>query len=783
MTEKHRETVEPSPGIETHATQISVANGRAVEPFVKTFSFSSENVTQESLGTLIGAFSVSDRSESSAYTVNLIASVAKKEYYANPRRDTIESFESTLHRINITLSELVKHGRSSWMGNLHGAIAVVSGDALHLSVTGNGTAILFRDKEAMPISDGLASEEASSHPLKTFLEISSGRLLPNDCILLSTPEPMSIFSPSELERNANRLIPDRKFMRFLDTAMRNELKIGAVVAIDVRESAEKRKSAPAKKQEHGRDNEKETVIRPWSSDPFEKVRKERTEAVEEPHDPEKDIESGLPDGAGTPKDEIRIPGGEIGYPDENRIRTRIWWMLEDAIRSFRDGLGQFSRDAKLRREALTNAASVMMSKASDSVAEARFHFEEERKTGKNAKKESPRNMAAPAADTAKETGPTDSVGTVIRNRKTEVLASAVEWTGTFIKSSVVPATLKGFRIATRFAGAAARRSRTWSLPVWSRFRALPKNSRIAVVSATVILLLTASLLAAGKTDKNSIRNPEPLAATIPPPETPAKKPFPPTEEKNAGIARVSAITVKEHDIVTPVFLGESLFITTKTGIIDVTKGKTFGIPGSDTVRLAAGMADIGTVLLLTEGNTLYSFTPSNGSFSENAITFPEGFRPVSMGDFLTYAYFLGDGTGNVLRYPRDTGGFSEGSVWTKTALPGGTASIAVDGNLYASDGDSVLGFSNGVPIGSFSDRKPVTTRTITALCANSDIEDRFVILDADAMRIMLMNGDGTIDSQLFHESFAGMTSCALSGDGKSVALSGEGTALAIRISD
>ena len=125
MTEKKHGAPEPIPGVKVIATEISVARNRSVEPYIKTFAFSPENVTQEILGALVGAFSVSDRSEASAYTVNVIASVARKEYYANPRRGAIESFESTLHRINLALSELVKNGQTSWMGSLHGTIAVV----------------------------------------------------------------------------------------------------------------------------------------------------------------------------------------------------------------------------------------------------------------------------------------------------------------------------------------------------------------------------------------------------------------------------------------------------------------------------------------------------------------------------------------------------------------------------------------------------------------------------------------------------------------------------------
>ena len=48
-------------------------------PFIETFVFQGENVSQENLGTIAGILEVGDESEESSYIVNYIISVIKKE--------------------------------------------------------------------------------------------------------------------------------------------------------------------------------------------------------------------------------------------------------------------------------------------------------------------------------------------------------------------------------------------------------------------------------------------------------------------------------------------------------------------------------------------------------------------------------------------------------------------------------------------------------------------------------------------------------------------------------
>ncbi len=235
MQEKKRKDKTTSlPELTTSVTEILVANGRSFQPFIRTFSYTGENVTKAGLGTLVGVFEIDDQSEDSAYIVNFLASVAKKEYFSNPRRGAIESFEAALHKINLALAELVKHGNVTWLGKLHGALGVLEKNNLHFSVTGQSKILLLRGENLADISDGLASDESSIHPIKTFVEVSSGRLMAEDQALLTSPELLALFSLEELSRHAVRMDRER-FTQFLKTALVNELDMAGLIVTDVYE--------------------------------------------------------------------------------------------------------------------------------------------------------------------------------------------------------------------------------------------------------------------------------------------------------------------------------------------------------------------------------------------------------------------------------------------------------------------------------------------------------------------------------------------------------------------
>lgn len=247
------------PELHTSVTEVLVANGRVFQPFIRTFRYSGENISKQSLGTLIGVFEIDDQSEDSAYIVNFLASVAKKEYLSNPRRGAIESFEAALHKINLALAELVKHGNVAWLGKFHGALGVLEKNNLHFSVSGQATILLLRNETIIDLSEDLASDESHIHPLKTFVEVSSGRLNVHDQILFASPELTALFSQEELSKQASRMGHER-FTQFLKTALVNELDMAGLMVIDVSEGSILEPKKETKKKEDAPEPEVSNVF-------------------------------------------------------------------------------------------------------------------------------------------------------------------------------------------------------------------------------------------------------------------------------------------------------------------------------------------------------------------------------------------------------------------------------------------------------------------------------------------------------------------------------------------
>jgi hypothetical protein len=217
--------------LEKKITPVFVMNNSTLKPYAKLFEYYPENIYQKPLGSLVGFFEVKEYSEDSAYIVNFLTSVLKKEYYINPKRPVSESFDSALQKVNIALSEIVKHGNINWLGNLDGAICVMEKNNIHFSVTGKSHIFIKRKEQFSDISEGLAPESSNPHPLKTFVDVSSGHLENGDKILIFSDDIFQVLPVLQLKKSAMRFDQD-KFIQFIKTALSNELEMTSMIIVD-----------------------------------------------------------------------------------------------------------------------------------------------------------------------------------------------------------------------------------------------------------------------------------------------------------------------------------------------------------------------------------------------------------------------------------------------------------------------------------------------------------------------------------------------------------------------
>lgn len=233
--------------LEKKISPILVINNSSLKPYVELFDYAPENIYQQPLGSLVGFFEVKEYSDDSAYIVNFLTSVLKKEYYINPKRSVTESLDSALHKVNMALSELAKHGNIEWLGKLNAAICVLEKNSAHFSVAGNAKIFLHRGKGFNEISEDLASDSPDPHPLKTFVNVSSGRLEKNDRLLITSEDIFHIFSFQELKKNCERF-EGEKFVQFLKTALSNQMEMIASMVVETYEEETKPAKTSVKKK-------------------------------------------------------------------------------------------------------------------------------------------------------------------------------------------------------------------------------------------------------------------------------------------------------------------------------------------------------------------------------------------------------------------------------------------------------------------------------------------------------------------------------------------------------
>ena len=220
--------------LEKTISPILVVNNSSLKPYVELFEYAPENIYQQPLGSLVGFFEVKEFSDESAYVVNFLTSVLKKEYYINPKRPVTESLDSALHKVNMALSELAKHGNVEWLGKINAAICVLEKNNAHFSVSGDAKIFLYRNQGLSEISEDLASDSLEPHPLKTFVNVSSGRLEKNDRMLITSADIFHILPTSEIKKNFQRFEGD-KFVQFLKTALSNQIEMIVSIVVEMTE--------------------------------------------------------------------------------------------------------------------------------------------------------------------------------------------------------------------------------------------------------------------------------------------------------------------------------------------------------------------------------------------------------------------------------------------------------------------------------------------------------------------------------------------------------------------
>jgi hypothetical protein len=755
--------------------EILVADKRAYEPFVKVFQAVGENVSKLDLGSLVGVFEVDEKSEDAAYIVNFLASVAKKEYFNNPRRGPIESFEAALHKVNVALAELVKHGNVSWLGKLHGALAVVEKNNLHFSVTGEGAFLLLRQGQFSEISAGLASSESEVHPLKTFVEVSSGRLLEDDTLLLITPELLALFPLDYLTKQASRMTKEG-FRQFLRTALINEIDMAAVMAIEFGAPLAPTASQPVIKKAPKEESTPAVVLNAWSGNTYEKKHSSHTETAL----PEEPLEIIEPDIKEEFIDEktghIYVQGTDISETPAPRfafleqfgdVSASLGDLFSRTLRRQSKKLARFSSFVlwEGRRQ-----ASHLKRKTVKAVAQANQDFREKQAEKKRLKEElrASSEVLLPVSETLiDETlspipDPTpvkkksrislDVVNAPTPTVEEETLPPLDAYINDDTENTTLPSTLRFrslYQEESKLTKETQPKKSKKTLPavsfssektlsiiskktqvLLSLFKTtLPiaqkalsptiKKNRFILIGIGSILLVSIGIFYfffTGDSESEKTTTPAPQNT-----ETPTPTPVVKTEPSNQ-LSPEKTFTLNKN-LVALTFLDGAPYVATATSVITLESGEEVAVPNiKGEIRYIAPMDDLGLVFLLTSQNELIAWSPATKKFTPEELTLPPNARVTAIGTYLTYLYVLDRGNNQLYRYPRTETGFTTATNWMKESFElTDTAFLAINETVaLAPSREHLLSFVQGKTNGDFIFQDPKAPIAIQTLTTDSD---------------------------------------------------------------
>ncbi len=757
-------------------SQIQATRGRDAEHFIKIFRHEDDNVASATLGTLLGVFEIDDSSEDSKYIVNFLFSVAKNEYFCNPRRGAVESFEAALHKINVALAEIVKHDNVHWLGKFHGTIAILEKNSIHLSAAGEGRIYLSRNNSLSHVSEGLASPEAVYRPLKTFIEISSGQLIPGDRILFLLPRAVEIISEPILARHAGQMTQDR-LNQFLRTAMINKLDRGGAIVVDIEDAPI---PPTPSSQGHKKTTEKKLSTQNYFSETtFEKKQNESIATALEEEQPDQETLPINPEYTDTKTGHIYIQGDKKESTSEpSRIAQYSESFLYLSQKIGKEGWNKSSQllqntslKVKFFWLATTNRAQgsfTLLAKSSSQflAQKTRVHNQPApimQKSGGSTPRQGGIRFTSEPQSVQKQYPSAETQESPLSVVAPRHATTLIRWA--LSASASLSATLQSWslsliRFLRLYSPLVFRKIQLVLMTVihslWRLFLRLSHRGRlVVVVSSLSVLGILIWVLSQPETPTNlPVEDARSLSNALLPPPSSLR-----SQETNARDLPLSQIISQHSNTIASTYLNGLQVIMTQTSIEIPSKQLSLPLPdGNGLPQKIAPMQDLDLLFFLTDTGTLMTFSPVNNTFSSN--TLPT--RSDSIGQintYLTYLYMLNtDGTA-LFRAPRAQGGFGEGTPWLKQNLDHDPrASFALNESVFIFSKSVLTQYSQGKAVRVFEAPNVVPNQLFLA----AEPENPLLLgLDSENERFIVWDANGKIVEQFFSETLKNAVSLSL----------------------
>ena len=172
----------------------------------------------------------------SAVADRITKTLADEYFNQTDSAEALYQFERAIKKVNLALADLTKTGETDWVGNLHAIIALLLDDQILVTQTGNARAYLFRKLKISHITEGL-QEEHVPHPLKTFSNLVTGQLQPEDRILLSSQTLFTYIPLDRLRQIILTYLPAKAAEQIARSLRREHVKTVSAITILAGETA------------------------------------------------------------------------------------------------------------------------------------------------------------------------------------------------------------------------------------------------------------------------------------------------------------------------------------------------------------------------------------------------------------------------------------------------------------------------------------------------------------------------------------------------------------------
>ena len=684
---------------------------------------------------------MTDSSEDSSYIVNYLLSVIKKEYFSKPKRAPIESFEAALHKGNLALSKIAEHGNVAWIGKLNAIIAIIEKNNLHLTQAGDTSAFLFRSNLLTNVSEGLSSPEAASNPLKTFVNVSSGRMEKTDKLIITTESIFDIFSLEEIKKSIIRFSREN-FVQFLKTALVNELEKAAVLVVDFDE-----KALPAPMPKPAKKNSTANV---FSQSAFKKETQKAPPVAED--SPREILEEITKEKVAEEKD----PNKSVGHI-----------YIKETV------------EPEQRREIMKDTALAISEKFENIQASSAQFFKKLASHTARKTLETSSRIRTPRIEPEKVKLQFAKVGSSLTIIASKIFnfVRAIKWEEYYfiLRKGIYKLIIfckkfkpekNPFQTVTEQRSfnpiASERKNKFYT--AFSTFAPHPakiKNlilrlnyqQRLYALLILILIIVVPFLI---------MRKSAPESAPAQPTQTTTQIAENPNQDKN--IVRLESLNsvYSDQDILKLVNLNDSVFAVSQTQIANVQSKDTTAIPADfGKVKLATGMDDLGLIFIINTENKILSHSPASKKFQDNVITFPADANIVAVGTYLTYLYTVDAKNNQIYRFPRATGGFGEKTNWLKDTIDLSQAeNIALNDNIFIIDNGSVIKLFRGA-------KQDFTIEDtyhpiVPAMAYAKPGSENVFILDTQNSKIAKLDANGKIQAQYFNADIEKATDFSIS---------------------